>query len=547
MPAPIEYGVQIADPTQAFLSAFQAGTSIQDARFKQEQQVQQAAQQKLIQEGFTKLRGPNATAADYANLSMMLPETQAKAVRESFGMLSGERQQVALREAGEVFSAFKSGKPEIAITRLDRQIEGKRNAGDEAGAKFLETWRDVAKQDPMAAEVYFGSTISQIPGGDKIIESAIKLSAESRAAAKAPSELLKAKGEADKAVADASAAVADAKKKVAEAEDTPSRLLAEADLRAAQTAQQRALTAASEGEEARAAEKAPSELKRSVADADKAVSDADKALSDAITAQETARNAPEKAVADAAKSTAYALKAKADAQKAEVDAEFARAKAVLEIKQQAATLRKTDADILIDKENARIAALNAAQAKETNVLRRQELQQKIDDATKTRDATDRDQKATLASQVSDIDNFLNTATRVVNTPKDIIKSATGPVTSRLLTFSADVSDFEGLVETLGSQAFITQIPKIKGVGALSEREGDKLQASLQNLSLKQSPERLVENVKESVRLLTKARANITAKSGLPTIPFEVRLPNGQTATFPTQAAVDAFKKQAGIQ
>ena len=217
MPAPIEYGVQIADPTQAFLSAFQAGTSIQDTRFKQEQQVQQAAQQKLIQEGFTKLRGPNATAADYANLSMMLPEAQAKAVRESFGMLSGERQQVALREAGEVFSAFKSGKPEIAITRLDRQIEGKRNAGDEAGAKFLETWRDVAKQDPTAAEVYFGSTISQIPGGDKVIESAIKLSAESRAAAKAPSELLKAKGDADKALSDAETALANADNAQAEA------------------------------------------------------------------------------------------------------------------------------------------------------------------------------------------------------------------------------------------------------------------------------------------------------------------------------------------
>lgn len=28
MPAPIDYGVQIADPTQSFLSAFQAGTSI---------------------------------------------------------------------------------------------------------------------------------------------------------------------------------------------------------------------------------------------------------------------------------------------------------------------------------------------------------------------------------------------------------------------------------------------------------------------------------------------------------------------------------------
>ena len=180
MVAPIDYGVQIADPTQAFLSAFKTGASIQEAQFKQQQQQQKAAQQKLIQEGFNKLRQPSATAADYANLSMMLPETQARSVRESFGMLSGERQQAALRDAGEVFSAFKAGKPEIAIARLDQQIEGKRNAGDEAGAKFLETWRNVAKENPKATEDYFGFTISQIPGGDKVITSAIALGGEAR-------------------------------------------------------------------------------------------------------------------------------------------------------------------------------------------------------------------------------------------------------------------------------------------------------------------------------------------------------------------------------
>src|SRR4030042_3311666 len=125
MPAPIDYGVQIADPTQAFLGAFQTGASIQEARLKQEQQQQQIANQKLIQEGFAKLRQPNATAADYANLSMMLPETQAKSVRESFSMLSGERQNAALQQSGQVFSAFKAGKPEIAISLLDQQIEGK--------------------------------------------------------------------------------------------------------------------------------------------------------------------------------------------------------------------------------------------------------------------------------------------------------------------------------------------------------------------------------------------------------------------------------------
>ena len=207
---PINYGVQIADPTQSFLSAFQTGASIQESRLKQEQQQQQLANQKLIQEGFAKLRQPNATAADYANLAMVLPETQAKSVRESFNMLSGERQNAALQQSGQVFSAFRSGQPEIAISLLDRQIEGKRNSGDEEGAKFLETWRNVAKENPKATEDYFGFTISQMPGGDKVIESAVKLGGELRAQAKAPAELTQAIAAADKAVAEATTAQATA-------------------------------------------------------------------------------------------------------------------------------------------------------------------------------------------------------------------------------------------------------------------------------------------------------------------------------------------------
>jgi hypothetical protein len=277
----------------------------------------------------------------------------------------------------------------------------------------------------------------------------------------------------------------------------------------------------------------PSVLKEAVAKADEAVAKA-------TTAQATATNAPEKAKADAAL-------AAAQAQKAQVEAEFARAKTVLEVQQQAATLRKTNEDIIIAKENARIAALNAAIARETNVIKREELQQKIDDAKEKRDAADRDQKATVANQSADIDNFLNTATRILQTPKDVIKSATGPVASRLPTLSADVADFEALVEALGSQAFIAQIPKIKGTGSLSEKEGDKLQASLQTLSLKQSPARLEENVKEAVRLLTKVRENIALKYGVQAPPLDVPASElnvsvgGTTYNFPTKAAADAFK------
>ena len=171
--APINYGIDVPDPSQTFLQAFKTGTAITETRMAQEEAQRKAEQQQLISQAFQRLRQPGATAKDYADLAMMLPETQAKAVRESFSMISADQQQNALNQAGQVFSAFKSGKPDIAIGLLERQIEAKRNSGDEAGAKFLETWRDVAKENPKATEDYFGFTISQMPGGDKIIGSAV--------------------------------------------------------------------------------------------------------------------------------------------------------------------------------------------------------------------------------------------------------------------------------------------------------------------------------------------------------------------------------------
>jgi hypothetical protein len=268
--------------------------------------------------------------------------------------------------------------------------------------------------------------------------------------------------------------------------------------------------------------KAPAELKKAIADADKAVSDA-------TTAQAQATNAPEKAAADAKRATA--------------DAEKARIESLYEEQKIKLGLRKTEEDIIINRENARIAALNAAAAKELNAVKRDEILQKREEATDKRDQAKRDQDSLLGNQLSSIDNFLNTAIRATNTPLDVRKAATGTISSRFIPTLRDATaDYEGLIETLGAQAFLAQIPQIKGTGSLSENEGNKLQASLQNLSLKQSPERLQENINEAVRLLTKARANIAARSGK-----EVAPPDTPAATLkPPQSAIDLLKKDPSL-
>lgn len=247
---PINYGVDIPDPSQSFLQAFKTGTAITETRMAQEKAQREAEQQQLISQAFQRLRQPGATAKDYADLAMMLPETQAKAVRESFSMINADQQQNALTQAGQVFSAFKSGKPDIAVGLIERQIEAKRNSGDEGGARFLETWRDVAKENPKAAEDYFGFTISQIPGGDKVIAGAVQLEEDRRKTQLQPFKLRQE--------------TADAIVKEAQAKFAPEKFGLEIDLTKSQIEQAKAARRAQDA----AAAKSGAEAARARAEAD---------------------------------------------------------------------------------------------------------------------------------------------------------------------------------------------------------------------------------------------------------------------------------------
>lgn len=229
----------------------------------------------------------------------------------------------------------------------------------------------------------------------------------------------------------------------------------------------------------------------------------------------------------------------AKASKAATDAKFAESAAVQDLAKGGWQIQKLANDINISRQNAQIAALNAATAREGNSIKKQELQLKLQDKIAVRDAKVNEKVAEVSSARATIDNMLNTADRVLQTPVDVISSAAGPVSSKLPTLKSDTSDFEELLNTLSSQAFMAQIPALKGMGALSNAEGEKLQSSLQNLSLRQSPERLVENVKEAQRLILKSRANLSDKFGVPDV-----TPDTPAAT-PSPTNIDALLQKYG--
>lgn len=262
------------------------------------------------------------------------------------------------------------------------------------------------------------------------------------------------------------------------------------------------------GAEGRAADEAPAKLAE--------------ANAKATTATEEARIAAPKADATLAE-------AQAKAQAAVVGAKFAESKAVADLKLNAAQIEKMAADTEIARMNARIAAMNAATSRQGNDLKRQELQLKVEEAIQKRDDKVREKVATAQSGAASIDNMLNTIERIKVNPR--LNDVLGGIEGRTPALRDDSVDAVALIETLGSQAFLAQIPNIKGMGALSNAEGEKLQSALQNLSRTQSEGQFRANLEEATRLLTKGRKALSASTGVdlgkPDTPAKPTAPAGK--------------------
>jgi hypothetical protein len=196
---------------------------------------------------------------------------------------------------------------------------------------------------------------------------------------------------------------------------------------------------------------------------------------------------------------------------------------LLDLQKKGWDIEKIKQDIAIAKEDNRIKAMTAAISREGNDLKRQELRLKVQEAQQKLDDAAREKVAKVESARTNMDNMLNTADRFLAAALDqktgkatsTLRAAAGPVDSKMPTMQQDVADLEALIENMTSQAFLSQVPNMAGMGQLSDAEGQRIASALQNLTLKQSPEQLVANVKEAQRLTLKGRKNLTTRYGVP--------------------------------
>jgi len=207
-----DYTVNVAQPFAESVKGYQIGMNMelqqqQLAAQRQQMEEQRLAQQLAQQQAQERqnainqrvqsiMDNPNPTAKDYTNLATLLPPEQAKSVRETWDTLRKDQQDNELRFSGQVMSAFNAGAPQVGIDLLTNRAAAERNAGREEQAKFFETQAELAKINPNAAQITMSTLLAQVPGGDKVLTSAIS-------AMKAPGEIRKGEAEAFKATAEA--------------------------------------------------------------------------------------------------------------------------------------------------------------------------------------------------------------------------------------------------------------------------------------------------------------------------------------------------------
>lgn len=198
----------------------------------------------------------------------------------------------------------------------------------------------------------------------------------------------------------------------------------------------------------------------------------------------------------------------------QIKTKYLEPKTILDIQKQGVDVKKIYADIDNTKAATALKVLDAKLAKETNPIKIEKLKLDLDTARQKFQNTANEKAANIASSRQTIDNMLNTTERIFNNKS--LDSILGPRAGILPVnmMSSDMADAKALIDTLGSQTFLSQVQSMKGMGALSDAEGAKLTTGLQNLSRQQSPAQFKKNLQEIQRLMQKARKNIATRYGV---------------------------------
>jgi len=137
---------------------------------------------------------------------------------------------------------------------------------------------------------------------------------------------------------------------------------------------------------------------------------------------------------------------------------------------------------LMDKKLDRdVQRLGQAAASETNELRRQELELKLQEKRGQLESAKRDKEVAGKGALATFDRAISTIDEIKNSSGFSAAVGVPGVTAYMPGTAA--KETQGLIESLKSQAFLAEVEKMKGLGALTEREGAALTSAVGSLQL----------------------------------------------------------------
>jgi len=174
----------------------------------------------------------------------------------------------------------------------------------------------------------------------------------------------------------------------------------------------------------------------------------------------------------------------------------------LDIKQEANDIRRLE-----NKERA----LDRQLARETNELKRQQLEDKIVDTKTKKESKINDVKVEGERAIVDIDDATSVASAILAHPG--LDASVGGTSLFPTIPGSDASNFESKLEQFKSKQFLTNIQKMKGMGSLSEAEGKKIAAAAGALDLNMSEDAFRAEMQVIIDGLKKAKTFINKKYG----------------------------------
>lgn len=185
------------------------------------------------------------------------------------------------------------------------------------------------------------------------------------------------------------------------------------------------------------------------------------------------------------------------------------------IAQQNVNLRRME---LEDKKYDRLIA------NETNALKLAELQDKRLQNQQAMEHAKRDKADAYNSGMDNLSRTIETATKVLNSPgfTGYFGTNLNPLSSRFIP-GTEAADTETLVDTLKSQGFLSGIQQMKGMGALSNAEGQKVMDAIGSLSPNQSEKSARAAIKTIIKTTEMAQKRMQQKYGKDIQPSQQQL------------------------